>query len=95
MGGEEEESMTKKKERHYFYIVRPTLLVQVPTLESIKNAMETYWVMENIGPRIHNQGKWQPASRPDRWKNRKKSPVPVDRTLVWPGRDNETNLGPY
>lgn len=34
--------------------------------------METYWVMENIGPRIRNQGKWQPASRPDRRTDRKR-----------------------
>jgi hypothetical protein len=57
--------------------------------------METYWVMVNIGPRIHNQGKWQSASRPDRRTTRKETPILVDRTLVGPGRENETNLSPH
>lgn len=73
--GEEGDSKTKKKKGHYSkYIVGEVQKhYKVPTLESIKkHAMETYWVMENVNPRIHNQGKWQSASHPDRCTTKKR-----------------------
>ena len=51
---------------------------KVPTLEWIKKH-----AMENIGPRIHNQGKWLPASRPDRCTNRKRDAGTGEQGTGW------------
>lgn len=95
MGGERKDeekgnysTLSGEVQNHYKVATR--------TLESIKkHAIGTYWVMENIRPRIHNQGKMAACftSRP-MYQPEKETPVPVDWTPVWPGLNNQTNLSP-
>ena len=79
----------KKKKGHSTLSGEAQKHYTVPKLELIKkHAMETYWVMENIGPRIHNQGKWQPAWGPDRCTTRERRRY--QWTVHWLGPDLTT-----